>query len=101
MKVYNEFLNGFEPWSGAVDTYEKIRDAGKLEQLDAFLEEHFNGEYASETDVNDLLWFEEDYVLDSLGIHDDEEDEYEDEDDEDEDDEDCEGEDGETDEDEK
>lgn len=85
MKVYYEFLDKFKPWAGAVDTYKEINDAGKLEQLDKFLEEHFEGKCVSEGTVNDLLWFDDDYVLDSLGIYDDDdeceddnEDEYED-----------------------
>lgn len=99
MKVYYEFLDKFEPWSGAVNTYEKINDAGKLGALDEFLDEHFRGKIVSEDDVNDLLWFEDDYVLNSLGIHDDEDDDEEDDDEENEDEEDEEDDEDETDED--
>lgn len=64
-------------WSGAVTTLEKIEEAGKEEELMNFLEEEFV-ETPTDTEVNDLLWFEDEYIFEQLGIKD-EEDEEEDE----------------------
>ena len=52
---------------GAIDTKEKIIDAGKAEEFEALIEELFpNG--IDETELNDLLWFDDDYILEALGI---------------------------------
>lgn len=75
-KVYSN-LQSFKPWSGAIQTWSLIRDANKLDELDSLLEEVYP-EGLSETELNDLLWFEPEWVLESLGISD--EDMYSDED---------------------
>lgn len=54
-------------WSGAIDTLQKIEEKGKQEQLMNLLQEEFSG-IPSITEVNDLLWFEDDYIFKSLGI---------------------------------
>ena len=43
MKVYKEItsLYDFEPWSGAVETYNKLIDAGKAEEFIDQLEQVF------------------------------------------------------------
>lgn len=73
MTVYREVTEfDFEPWSGARNTWEKIQDAGKEEEFFDALYDLFGGdEYVEETRVNDLLWFEPDFVLDFLGIEED------------------------------
>ena len=60
MKVYKEItsLYDFEPWSGAVDTYNKILEAGKEEEFVDQLEHVFAGEDVSETEINNMLGFE-------------------------------------------
>ena len=76
MRVYQEIsFEDFDAWSGAVDTKEKIIDAEKAEEFEALVEELFpNGIDA--TELNDFLWFDDDYILESLGItEEDEEDE--------------------------
>ena len=60
-------LATFKPWSGAVDTWEKIEDAGMVDDLDALLEEIYP-EGLTETELNDLLGFEPEWVLESLGL---------------------------------
>ena len=67
-------LNNFKPWSGAVDTWNTIKDAGMLDSLDSLLEEIYP-EGLDETELNDLLWFEPEWILDSLGLGDGSEDE--------------------------
>lgn len=62
----------YEPWSGAVDTYERISNAGKLGLLDQILDEIYDSESMTDTQLNDLLWFEPDTVYEWLGMKTDE-----------------------------
>ena len=56
-------------WAGAVNTLETIEEAGKEEELMDLLKELFSEETPpGETEVNDFLWFETDYIYESLGI---------------------------------
>lgn len=57
----------FEPWSGAVDTYERIEREGKLAELDDVLDEIYP-DGIDETELNDLLWFEPETVYEWLGM---------------------------------
>ena len=57
----------YEPWSGAVYTYERITREGKLDELDDVLEEVYP-EGIDETELNDLLWFEPETVYEWLGM---------------------------------
>lgn len=57
----------YTPWSGAIDTFNTIEEAGKLDELEGVVEEML-GEAASMVAVNDLLWFEADEILYCLGI---------------------------------
>lgn len=77
MKLYRELdLTRFEPWSGAVDTYNTIYNANKLDDLEFLLEELYP-DGIDETQLNDLLWFDSECLFESLGISE-EEDEEED-----------------------
>ena len=67
-------LSSYKPWSGAVDTWRKIEDADKVEELDAILEDSYP-EGMTETELNDLLWFDGDEVLSWLGLGEEEVDE--------------------------
>ena len=75
MRVYQEIsFEDFDAWSGAVDKKEKNIDAGKAEEFEALVEELFpNGVDA--TELNDFLWFDDDYIFESLGITEDDEEE--------------------------
>lgn len=62
-------------WSGGRDTMNDIIAAGKCDELESLAEETFgcmadNGEYPTDTDVNDWLWFERDEIYRALGIYD-------------------------------
>lgn len=73
MRLYRELdLTRFEPWSGAVDTYNTIYNANKLDDLEFLLEELYP-EGIEETQLNDLLWFDSEWLLESLGITDNQE----------------------------
>lgn len=67
MKVICDF-SVYSPWDGAVDTYNKIKDAYKLGKLESFLDWWFDGEAATTTQINDVLWFESENVLAALGL---------------------------------
>lgn len=66
MKIYEEkSLNDFEFWSGAKDRVKYLTD-DDLEQIEDFL----NTEYPdgiSDTELNDIFWFEEDFIAQMLG----------------------------------
>ena len=70
-------IGDYRPWSGAVDTWDKIVDNDAVEDLEMFLEELYP-EGLTVTQLNDILWFEDEWVLESLGLS---EEEDEDEDD--------------------
>lgn len=56
-----------EVWQGAVDTLDRIENEGKQDELMEFLENYFV-DVPTITEVNDLLWFESDYIFESLGM---------------------------------
>ena len=74
MKVYNDNLSlrNFDAWSGAVDTKEAIIDAGKEKEFNFLIDELYP-DGLTDTQLNDLLWFEEDWIFEMLGIEIDEE----------------------------
>lgn len=68
MKVFSEItLRNFDAWSGAVDTKNAILEADKGEEFDQLIEELYP-DGIDETLLNDILWFESDWVFESLGI---------------------------------
>ena len=72
-------LDDYEPWSGAVDLWEEIQEADKVDELEFMLEDCYP-EGLTVTQLNDILWFESDWVREQLGLVDvpeDEEDEEE------------------------
>jgi hypothetical protein len=73
MKVYSEIsLRQHDAWSGAVETKQAIIDAGKAEAFDQMIDELYP-DGISETELNDILWFEEDWIFEVLGITEEEE----------------------------
>lgn len=77
LKIISD-LSDYQPWSGAVETYERIKDAGKLDAFEAEMELIYP-EGLTMTELNDILWFEPEWVYELLGMDNDEEyDEYED-----------------------
>lgn len=67
-----------QSWSGAIDTLNRIEEEGKEDELMDFLEECFV-ETPTDTEVNDFLWFEDEYIFEVLETEDEDEDEEEDE----------------------
>ena len=59
-----------ECWSGALDTLRTISENDKKEELMSLLAlDCFSGnEIPDLTDINDLLWFDSEWVFEMLGI---------------------------------
>lgn len=77
-----------ECWSGAEDTLKTVREHNMEDELMDFLESYFGefGETPTMTEVNDLLWFEDEWIFEQIGLEeedDEDDDEYWDYDDED------------------
>ena len=68
----NLTLRDFKAWSGAKDTQETILNEGKGEEFDSLIDELYP-DGIEETHLNDLLWFEEDWLYEMLGIAEEEE----------------------------
>ena len=68
MKVYEDInLKDFNAWSGATETKNIIIQAGKEEEFEELIEEMYpNG--LSATELNDVLWFEDEWIYSCLGI---------------------------------
>ena len=65
--TYELDLNSFQAWNGAVDTLERIQREGKCEAWENILEELYP-DGMTETELNDLLWFDSESVYEWLGI---------------------------------
>ena len=55
-------------WSGALDTLKDIEEADKEDELMYFLEEIFADITPTETELNDFLWHDRDYIYENLGL---------------------------------
>ena len=70
MKICTEIydLDSFDAWSGAVDTKERIVDAG---YGDVFMErlEELYPDGISDAKLNDILWFEEEFCYNLVGLN--------------------------------
>lgn len=68
MKVYSEIsLENFEAWSGAINTLERIRNAGKCDLLESVLEKAYP-DGMNETQLNDILWFDDEWCYEMCGM---------------------------------
>lgn len=68
MRIYSDkSLSDFQPWCGAVRTYDRISNAGLLDCLEQILEEEYP-DGIDETELNDLFWFDADVVLHYCGL---------------------------------
>ena len=69
MKVINDNLSlrNFDAWAGAKDTKELIIENGKESDFE-FLMEDLYPDGMTDTQLNDILWFEEDWICEMLNI---------------------------------
>lgn len=65
--TYELDLNSFQAWSGAKDTLDRIQREGKCSLLEQILEDTYP-DGMTETQLNDLLWFDSEQVYEWLGI---------------------------------
>ena len=65
--TYELDLNSFQAWSGAKDTLDRIQREGKCAELENILEELYP-DGMTETELNDLLWFDSESVYEWLEI---------------------------------
>lgn len=60
-------LKNFGAWSGGKDTLNRIINEGKCDELESMLEDLYP-DGMTDTELNDLLWFDSDTVFEWLGI---------------------------------
>ena len=68
MKVVSEIsVSEFKAWSGGKDTLKQIASVERLAELDEIAEEVFpNG--CTDTELNDWLWFDREFIYSNLGL---------------------------------
>lgn len=71
INTFNDLMD--MAWSGAVDTLNDIAKADKEIELmnlmeDCFMNEIINGETPTETEINDWLWFDRDFIYEHCGL---------------------------------
>lgn len=60
-------------WSGAINTLQRVEEEGKEEELMLLLDEVTDN--PSMTTINDILWFDDEFIFKNLGIIEEEEEE--------------------------
>lgn len=71
-KEYNSFYEIEEMvWAGAVDTLNSIVEADKEDEFMQLLEDVFCGDTPTDTEVNDFIWFETDFIFGNLELDED------------------------------
>ena len=79
MKITIELsIRNFNTWSGATNTKNIIINNDKAEEFDQLIEEIYP-EGIDATTLNDLLWFDSEWIFETLGISEEEEIEEDDE----------------------
>ena len=73
-KLYTDGFTGYEPWSGAVNTWNILEEYDKLDELEQYIDDVFYDDnigegMLSETELNDLLWFEPEIVYEAVGLY--------------------------------
>ena len=66
MKIYMT-MTKFQPWAGAVDTYNKLIENDLFDTFLNILEDLYP-DGISETELNDILWFESEWVYEIIGL---------------------------------
>jgi len=71
LKIISD-ISEYEPWGGAVSHWDYIQDNNLVDSLETILEEEYP-DGITMTKLNDLLWFDWDFVKEWLGIYEEEE----------------------------
>ena len=68
MKITTELsIRDFNTWSGATNTKNIIINNDKAEEFDQLIDELYP-EGIDSTQLNDLLWFDSEWIFETLGI---------------------------------
>ena len=79
MKIISEIsVRDFKAWSGAESTLQRIIEEDKVDEFDTQIEELYP-DGLTDTQLNDLLWFDSESVFEWLDITDEEESEEDEE----------------------
>ena len=71
MKIISETsLDRFEAWSGGRDTLDVLIEKDLCDQLEAMLKNDIFPDGCTDTELNDLLWFDRDNIAEWLGFSD-------------------------------
>lgn len=60
-------VKDFKAWSGGRDTLDTIIEHGKTDELNELIDELYQ-DGITDVALNDLLWFESDWLFETLGI---------------------------------
>ena len=75
IKIVEEIsIDEFEPWGGAMETLEKIKQANACDVLEDLIADCYPDGLSS-TKLNDILWFDADNILEACGVVEEEEEE--------------------------
>ena len=75
MKIYEEKgIRNFDVWGGAIYTKDKILEHHKEDEFDSLIEELYP-DGIEDTQLNDILWFDDEWVFECLNITEDEDEE--------------------------
>lgn len=63
----NNSILSFDAWAGATSTKDDIVEAGLVDEFDALIEDIYP-DGITETQLNDILWHDSDWVYETLGM---------------------------------
>ena len=68
MKITSEMsLKNFKAWSGAKDTLNKLIELDECDELEFILDDLYP-DGLTEAQLNDILWFDDEWIYETLGI---------------------------------
>lgn len=67
-KVEINSLNNFKAWSGGLSTLNTVRERGGIDTLTTICEDLFSGNTPTDTQINDWLWFDTDFIYQALRL---------------------------------
>ena len=69
-KVEINSLNNFKAWSSGLSTLNTVRERGGIDTPTTICEDLFSGDTPTDTQINDWLWFDTDFIYQALGYED-------------------------------
>lgn len=66
MQIVDEIvLHNFKPWAGAISVFNRLTTE-EIDSLEEILID--SGQILSSTEINDIFWFEDEWICEVLGI---------------------------------